>query len=112
MTSPSTHLHADRVEHGRDALTPSDVLDAASEMIAVEGLDSLTMRRLASRLGVTTPTIYWHIGNKAELYERLLERYATEIGEIRASGGSPWPVRPFFSVSSPPRRWRPSPGPG
>ena len=89
MTSPSPHLQTDQVDESRDALTPDDVLDAASEMIATEGLEALTMRRLAARLGVTTPTIYWHIGNKAALHERLLERYAEEIGDIRARGGTP-----------------------
>jgi len=89
MTSPSTHLQDGQIDDGRDTLTPDDVLNAASEMIADEGLDALTMRRLASRLGVTTPTIYWHVGNKQTLHQRLLERYAQEIGEIRASGSNP-----------------------
>ena len=85
----NTAVENKAVDDARDALTPDDVLDAASEIIATEGLDSLTMRRLASHLGVTTPTIYWHVGNKQALQERLLERFAHEIGEIRATGSTP-----------------------
>ena len=32
-----------------------------------DGLDGLSMRRLAQRLGVQAPALYWHIGDKAEL---------------------------------------------
>lgn len=77
------------IDEGRDALTPDDVLDAASEIIAADGMEALTMRRLASRLGVTTPTIYWHVGNKAAIHRQLLERFALEIGEMRARGTTP-----------------------
>lgn len=89
MTETSAHTQPPADLSGRDALTPEDVLDAAAEIIATDGLDGLTMRRLAGRLGVTTPTIYWHIGNKKAVHEALLERYSREIGEIRAQGDSP-----------------------
>jgi TetR/AcrR family tetracycline transcriptional repressor len=89
MTRTTAHSEKEHLDRGRDALTPDDVLNAASEIIATEGLDALTMRHLAGRLGVTTPTIYWHIGNKTAIHERLLERFALEIGEIRARGETP-----------------------
>ena len=89
MTSTTSHPTDGHVDDARDTLTPDDVLDAAAAIIAAEGLDALTMRRLATRLGVTTPTIYWHVGNKQTLHERLLDRFAHEIGEIRAQGSAP-----------------------
>jgi len=37
------------------------------------GLDRVTLRKLAQRLGVQAPTLYWHIHNKAELVNALAE---------------------------------------
>lgn len=45
-----------------------DVLDAA-------GIDGLTVRALAARLGVKAPALYWHITSK----QGLLDEMATEI---------------------------------
>ncbi len=37
------------------------------------GLDGLTVRRLAERLGVQNPALYWHFKNKQELLNRMAE---------------------------------------
>jgi TetR/AcrR family tetracycline transcriptional repressor len=89
MTETTAHSQFPPAVTDRDALTPDDVLDAAAELIANDGLDGLTMRRLAGWLGVTTPTIYWHVGNKKAVHEALLDRYSREIGQIRAQGSTP-----------------------
>ena len=39
------------------------------------GLEGLTLRRLAARLGVQAPAIYWHFKNKQE----LLDEMATQV---------------------------------
>jgi AcrR family transcriptional regulator len=39
------------------------------------GLDGLTLRRLAARLGVKAPAIYWHFKDKQE----LLDKMATQV---------------------------------
>ena len=40
---------------------------AAFEQLEEDGLDGLSMRRLAARLDVQAPALYWHVGDKAEL---------------------------------------------
>ena len=40
---------------------------AAFAQLEQDGLDGLSMRALAARLGVQAPALYWHLGDKAEL---------------------------------------------
>jgi len=47
------------------------VIDEALRLLDDEGLDALSLRTLASRLGVQAPTLYWHIGSKAELLNAI-----------------------------------------
>lgn len=55
------------------ARTPSALLDrdrllaAAFAQLEEDGLDGLSMRRLAARVGVQAPALYWHFSDKAEL---------------------------------------------
>jgi len=44
------------------------ILDSALDIIVNEGFMSLTMRRLASRIGMTAPNIYNYFSGKDELY--------------------------------------------
>ena len=56
-----------------------------------EGLDGVTLRRLAARLGVQAPTLYWHIGNKAELVNELGEAILSPgLAELPDPAGIPW----------------------
>jgi TetR/AcrR family tetracycline transcriptional repressor len=43
------------------------LIAAAFAVLEQEGLDGLTMRRLAAQLGVQAPAIYWHVNDKAAL---------------------------------------------
>lgn len=73
-------------EKVRQRLAAHSVIDAALALADAEGLEALTIRRLAADLGVTPMAIYWHVRNKDELLEgvaaRLLEDVARpETGE-------------------------------
>ena len=48
-------------------ISRQQIVDAALRLLDDEGLDGFSLRRLAPRLGVETPAIYWHIKSKAEL---------------------------------------------
>lgn len=54
------------------------VLRAALDLLNDEGLDRLSTRRLAQRLGIESPALYWHFKNKAE----LLSAMAQEISNV------------------------------
>lgn len=47
------------------------LIEAAFAQLEVDGLEGLSMRRLATRLGVQAPALYWHVGDKAELLGRM-----------------------------------------
>lgn len=43
------------------------VVTAAFDLLEQEGLDGLTMRKLAARLSVQASALYWHFADKSEL---------------------------------------------
>src|ERR1700722_15344659 len=52
---------------GRVGLARDQLVDAALELMQEAGLEALSTRRLAERLGVKSPALYWHVRNKDEL---------------------------------------------
>jgi TetR/AcrR family tetracycline transcriptional repressor len=59
------------------ALTRDQVVDAGIRLLDAEGLDGLTLRRLATELGVQAPTLYWHVRDKRELLDLMTEEMAS-----------------------------------
>ncbi|MFI6699984.1 TetR/AcrR family transcriptional regulator C-terminal domain-containing protein [Streptomyces sp. NPDC050509] len=50
-------------------LTRERITEAAIALLDEEGLERLTMRHLAERLGVGTATLYWHIDTKDDVVD-------------------------------------------
>lgn len=50
------------------------ILESALDIITEKGLDGLTMRRLASKTGMTAPNLYNYFSNKDEIYIHLVIR--------------------------------------
>lgn len=50
------------------------ILDKAMELVIAEGLDQLTMGKVARRVGFTEPAMYRHFANKQELVIQLIRR--------------------------------------
>ncbi|MBE3012673.1 TetR/AcrR family transcriptional regulator C-terminal domain-containing protein [Microbispora sp. NEAU-D428] len=65
------------------ALDKQRIVAEAVALLDAEGLDGVTTRKLAARLGVQSPTLYWHIPNKAALVtaiaEAILEQQFPEL---------------------------------
>jgi AcrR family transcriptional regulator len=57
----------------RAGLTRAAVLDAARDLLAAAGLDGLTMRALARRLGVAPNAVYSYVPTKNDLVDALLD---------------------------------------
>src|SRR5262245_5157379 len=55
------------------------VVQAALALLDEIGLDELTMRRLADRLGVKAASLYRHVRNKEELLALLGDEISSEI---------------------------------
>src|SRR5690606_19923489 len=73
-------------------LTADRIVERALEIGDAEGLDAVTIRRLATDLGVTPMALYWHFKNKEQLLigmaDHLIAGFAVEPGD-----GRPWPER-------------------
>jgi TetR/AcrR family transcriptional regulator, tetracycline repressor protein len=76
-------------EAERMKLSRAAVVARALELADSDGLDALTIRRLATELGVTPMALYWHFRSKEELIGGLADRV---WGEIRTDvdESSPW----------------------
>jgi TetR/AcrR family transcriptional regulator, tetracycline repressor protein len=52
-------------------LAPGQIVDTALILLNEVGIDELTTRRLAERLGVQQPALYWHFRNKQALIDAI-----------------------------------------
>jgi TetR/AcrR family transcriptional regulator, tetracycline repressor protein len=77
-------------ETERTRLSRSAVVDRALELADAEGVEALTIRRLAQELGVTPMALYWHFRNKEELIRGLADRIWGEI-RIDVDPAAAWP---------------------
>jgi AcrR family transcriptional regulator len=63
----------------RPRLTRERVVTEALAAIADDGVQALTMRRLAARLGVVPGALYHHVGNKQQLQDLVLDNVLAEV---------------------------------
>ena len=69
-------------------LTPDRIVAEAIVLADRDGLDVLSMRGLATALGVTAMSLYNHVANKDALIDLMLDQVASEIASIDVNG--PW----------------------
>lgn len=62
----------------RKPLTRDAIVDAALTLLEREGLQGLSMRKLAQELGSGAASLYWHVGDKEELLGLMLDRIVGE----------------------------------
>jgi len=74
MAATKTGEAAERIKLSRAA-----VVERALELADNDGLEALTIRRLAAALGVTPMALYWHFRSKEELTAGLADRIWGEI---------------------------------
>jgi AcrR family transcriptional regulator len=63
----------------RAGLDADAVVRGAAELADAEGLQALTLARLAERLGVRAPSLYAHVGGLDDLRRRLAAKGAREL---------------------------------
>ncbi|WP_433462314.1 TetR/AcrR family transcriptional regulator [Spirillospora sp. CA-128828] len=64
---------------GTRGLTRDEVLDATLDLAEERGLDAVSMRGVAERLGVTPMALYRYVGDKQGLLDGLVERLIREL---------------------------------
>ncbi len=73
-------------------LTKAAIVQAAFDLLDEAGMDGLTVRALASRLGVQAPALYWHVRSKQALLDEMATQVWRHVGEVMAGlpAGMPW----------------------
>ncbi|MGD9480809.1 TetR/AcrR family transcriptional regulator [Shinella sp. G-2] len=72
------------------ALTRERIVTTAIELLDAHGVGGLTMRRLADQLGAGAMSLYWHVGNKEEVFDLALDTVLAYGGPAQAAGLSDW----------------------
>jgi len=78
-TTPEAGWREARREAARAKL-----LATAWEMVREDGLGALTLRQLAKRAGITTPTVYAYFDSKNAIYDAMFGEAAETFAETRA----------------------------
>ena len=63
----------------RRTLNRETIVDVALELVDAEGLEGLSMRRVADRLETGPASLYAHVANKDELMELVYDRVLAEV---------------------------------
>jgi AcrR family transcriptional regulator len=65
----------------RAGLTSASVVEAAAELADAEGLEAVTLAKMAGRLGVRAPSLYAHVDGLDDLRSRLAARGADQLAD-------------------------------
>jgi TetR/AcrR family transcriptional regulator, tetracycline repressor protein len=76
-------------EGERARLSKRAVTDRALKLADADGLEALTIRKLAQDLGVTPMALYWHFRSKEDLLEGMAEQVWGEV-EVHIDTSAPW----------------------
>lgn len=60
-------------------LTRERIVDAAGALADAEGLEAVSVRRLATELGVAGPSLYNHFGTKAEILDAVADAVIAQV---------------------------------
>lgn len=64
---------AAQIPQGEPALSRERIVAAAVELLDAHGVNGLTMRGLADRLGSGVMSLYWHVSNKEDVFDLALD---------------------------------------
>ena len=76
----------------RPPVTRAAIVAAALDLLAEGGLEGVSFRRIATELGVSAPTLYWHVDNKRQLMDLMAEELLARAGQRDdgPDGDQPW----------------------
>jgi AcrR family transcriptional regulator len=79
IPEPAWRAQRDRPRRARTPLTREAIVEAALGVLDRDGIDGLSMRRVAETLGTGPASLYWHVRNKDELLQLLFERLTADL---------------------------------
>jgi AcrR family transcriptional regulator len=93
----------------RSPLTPETWIEAATEVLVDQGIDHVRVDVLATQLGVTRGSFYWHFRDREDLLRRVLQAWrerATEALTRRLESARSDPREQLHDAASLPFRGR------
>ncbi|WP_431915671.1 TetR/AcrR family transcriptional regulator C-terminal domain-containing protein [Nonomuraea jabiensis] len=80
------------IEETEPRLDRARIAQAALDLLDEHGFDAFSMRKLAVALDIKSPSLYWHVRSKDELFDLLID---VVLGKCRlpAEDGRPWTER-------------------
>jgi AcrR family transcriptional regulator len=93
----------------RRPLSQELIVDTAMRVLDAEGLDALSMRRIALDLRTGPASLYAHVANKDELLELMIDRIIGEM-EMPAPDPAQWQEQIVESAMAAHRVWAKHPG--
>jgi len=75
---------------GEPPLSRERIVTTAVELLDAQGLDGLTMRRLADRLGSGVMSLYWHVDNKEDVFDLSLDSVLDYRGPSQTAEPPDW----------------------
>lgn len=82
--------HRGQESRGDPALSLERILTAAVELLDADGVDGLTMRRLADRCGSGVMSLYWHVDTKEDIYDLALDSVLEYRGPAETGEPQDW----------------------
>jgi AcrR family transcriptional regulator len=72
-------------------LNADRIVEGGIELLDLDGIEGLSMRRLGAHLGSGATSIYWHVPNKEALLDLIVDRFMEEANEaMRHEPGATW----------------------
>jgi AcrR family transcriptional regulator len=87
---PPARPRPERQSGRRRSLDREAVVDAALRVLDAEGLDAVTIRRVAQELGTSGTALYTYVRDKDELVDLLLDRVIGEVDISSIPTDIPW----------------------
>jgi TetR/AcrR family tetracycline transcriptional repressor len=74
-------------------LDRAEIVRAALKLLDDDGFDAFSMRRLATALDIKSPSLYWHVRGKDELFDLLVDGVIGKCPLPDGDGGRTWDER-------------------
>jgi len=82
-------LRPERVRRARPTLSRDEITKAAIQLADTDGLEAVTIRRIAAVLGAGANSLYWYISSKDDLFELMADAVYGEI-ELPSAPSGDW----------------------
>src|ERR1700730_17974515 len=80
--------------------TSSEILAAAWELAATQGLAGLSLRELADKIGMRPPSLYWYFNSKNAIYDAMFAQGNRQLLALMAAIDWPDDARGILRLSA------------